>query len=80
MTPQEIFEYKNSWAPGYKVQVDVDSDVWGKNWCRKRLQRYKWSFKKFSEPDDSHTFQFENFADAFLFKTDYMEHNPNFYQ
>jgi nuclear transport factor 2 (NTF2) superfamily protein len=79
MTPQELFEYKKSWLPGYNVQVDFDSDVWGKDWCRKRLERHQWSFDKYTMPDDSHTFSFENEDDADDFFRSYIEHNPDFY-
>ena len=78
MTPQEINEYKLSWRPGYSVQVDMDSDVWGKDFCRRKLMRQEWSFNKHTRPDDSHTFSFaqEEFAEVFLIA--YNQHNPKF--
>jgi len=78
MTPQEIHEYKLRWKPGYAVQVDCDSDVWGKDFCRKHLDRHQWSFDKYSRPDDSHTFSFETFSVADQFFKAYNQHNPRF--
>jgi hypothetical protein len=78
-TPQEISDYKRSWADdSYNVQVDMDSDIWGKDWCRKNIERWEWSFDKFSRPDDSHTFKFEYELDAKNFLEDYSRHNPRF--
>jgi hypothetical protein len=78
MTPQEIFEYKNSWKPGYRVQVDIDSDVWGKDYCRKHLGRHEWTFDQYTRPDDSHTFAFEKKEVALQFFQAYNKHNPKF--
>ena len=33
MTPQEIFEYKQRWRPGYVVDVHSDLDIQCKDWC-----------------------------------------------
>ena len=79
-TPQQISDYKRKWMQetAFEVQVDVDSDVWGKDWCRKRLDRIDWSFDKFTRPDDSHTFSFHYAGDAMAFLTDYENHNPRF--
>ena len=78
MTPQEVFEYKNAWKPGYSVQVDIDSHVWGKDYCRKHLERHEWTFDKYTRPDDSHTFAFEKKEVANLFFEAYNIHNPKF--
>ena len=79
MTPLEIHDYKQKWRPGYAVQVDMDSDFWGKIFCREHTERHKWSFRKHTLPDDSHTFYFEDedFAQRFLFE--YNKHNPRFH-
>lgn len=65
-TPQEIFEYKQSWLPGISVPIHSDLDVQGKTWCRKNLQRYQWSVTTWTAPYE-HTFHFENqdAADSF---------------
>ena len=78
MTPQETFEYKQRGKPGYSVQVDIDSDWWGKTYCRKHLQRYEWTFAKYTRPDDSHTFAFEQKEFAEKFFQAYNQHNPKF--
>ena len=78
MTPLEISEYKMRWRPGYSVQVDMDSDVWGKDYCRKNLERQEWTFDKHTRPDDSHTFAFEQKEVALQFLQVYNEHNPKF--
>jgi hypothetical protein len=78
MTPQELNDYKMRWRPGYKVQVDVDSDVWGKNYCRKHVERHQWTFDKHTYPDDSHTFAFEQLEVALVFLKSYNIHNPKF--
>ena len=80
MTPQELFEYKRKWlseSPS-RVQVDVDSHIWGKDWCRKKLERHHWSFDKYTQPDDSHTFSFEYRETAEQFVNAYREYNPRF--
>jgi hypothetical protein len=79
-TPQEIFEYKREWLnqTAYEVQVDMDSDVWGKDWCRRNVERIDWTFDKHTRPDDSHTFSFKEETVAEEFLSAYREHNPRF--
>lgn len=78
MTPQEMFEYKLRWKPGYSVQVDIDSHIWGKDYCRKLLGRHEWTFDKFTRPDDSHTFSFESKDFAQQFLEAYNKVNPKY--
>jgi len=59
MTPQEIFEYKNAWKPGYQVDVHSDLDVQCKNWCRSNLNRWEWSMDTYTHVY-SHSFYFEH--------------------
>ena len=59
MSPQEISDYKLKWGSGCEVQVDMDSDGWGKDFCRQNFNPQNWSFHKHTFPDDSHTFYFE---------------------
>ena len=59
MTPQEIFEYKNSWKPGFAVDVHSDLDVQCKDWCRKNLNRWEWSMSLHTDVY-RHTFYFES--------------------
>lgn len=76
MTPQEMFEYKTRWKSNNpsKVIVDIDSDVWGKDWCRDNIQRHEWSFDSFAFPDDSHLFYFEHKQHADNFLEAYIEY------
>lgn len=72
MTPQEISEYKNSWKPGYSVDVHSDLDVQCKDWCRKNLNRWEWSMNTYTDVY-SHTFCFEQEAHAEQFKQKFHE-------
>lgn len=67
MTPQEIFEYKNRWKPGYTVSVHSDRDIECKEWCRRNLMRWEWSMEVYTDVYE-HTFYFEKPALATLFK------------
>ena len=78
MTPIEISEYKMRWRPGYSVQVDMDMDWWGKDYCRKHIERHQWTFDKHTRPDDSHTFGFEQKEFAQQFYQAYSKLNPRF--
>ena len=70
MTPQEIFEYKMRWAPGYIVPVHSDKDWECKQWCRKNIERHKWSFDSFTDVYE-HTFRFETKHDASMFRNEF---------
>lgn len=78
MTPQEMSDYKQKWKPGFTVQVDTDSDVWGKNFCKKHYKRETWGFSPFTMPDDSHSFLFEDLVQAIEFLAEYEQHNDSF--
>jgi hypothetical protein len=67
MTPQEIFEYKNAWKPGYQVDVHSDLDVQCKSWCRGNLNRWEWSMDTYTDVY-SHSFYFEEEQAAAEFK------------
>ena len=60
-TPQEIFEYKQKWLKDnpYSVRLHSDLDVRGKDWCRKHLERHKWSMDTYTNVYE-HTFNFED--------------------
>lgn len=71
-TPQEIFDYKCHWKPdAYVSVVGQYHDVWAKDWCRKNLERYQWSFEKYAYPDDSHLVLFEKAGAYESFTNDY---------
>jgi len=59
MTPQEIFEYKQRWLPGYAVRLHSDLDWKGKDWCRRRIPREAWSMTTWTNVYE-HTFYFES--------------------
>ena len=68
MTPQEIFEYKNTWKlQGFQVDVHSDLDVQCKDWCRKNLNRWEWSMDSYTDVY-SHSFYFEEEQAADEFK------------
>jgi hypothetical protein len=58
MTPQEIFEYKINWRPGFSVDVHSDLVVQCKDWCRRNLNRWEWSMDTYTNVY-SHTYFFE---------------------
>jgi hypothetical protein len=58
MTPQEQFDYKNSWKPGHSVRLHSDLDTRGKEWCRRNCERHQWSFTTYTNVYE-HTFHFE---------------------
>jgi hypothetical protein len=59
MTPIEIDDYKTTWLKNaHVVQVNEDLDVDGKSWCRKNVERHRWSFSRYTDIYE-HTFYFE---------------------
>jgi hypothetical protein len=59
MTPNEQFDYKLSWKPGYIVRLHSDLDTQGKLWCKRKLERHQWSFTAWTN-NYEHTFHFES--------------------
>lgn len=59
MTPQEIFEYKQRWKPGYTVRIHSDITDKAKTWCRRQLERWEWSMTEWTDVYE-HTFHFED--------------------
>lgn len=70
MTPQETHDYKLKWLPGKVVRLHSDLDWKGKDWCRKNLQRHKWSFTKWTA-NYEHTFHFEDETTAEEFASEF---------
>lgn len=66
MTPQEIFEYKNNWKPGFTVRLHSDVIDRGKTYCKRICERHEWSVTTWTDVYE-HTFHFEhqNHADEF---------------
>ena len=79
ITPLQIADYKSNWSPGHTVQVDMDSDGWGKDFCKTHFEQHAWSFSKHTELDDSHTFYFEDKFAAEKFTAQYNQRNPRFH-
>jgi hypothetical protein len=69
MNPQETFEYKNRWKPGYLVKLHSDRVDLGKTWCRRNLQRHQWSMTKWTAAYE-HTFHFEDKETSQKFKVE----------
>lgn len=59
MTPQEIFEYKNAWKPGYTVRLHSDVVDRGKTWCKRHVKKHEWSVTAWTDVYE-HTFHFED--------------------
>lgn len=66
MTPQEISDYKMGWAPGFEVPIHSDHDWRAKIWCRKNVERHRWSMDTWTA-SYQHTFRFEKKKDANAF-------------
>ena len=59
MTPQEIFEYKNNWKPGYTVRLHSDVVDRGKTFCKRICEKHEWSVTTWTNVYE-HTFHFEH--------------------
>ena len=73
MTPQEISDYKLRWMPGCTVRLHSDLDTKGKDWCRRHLDRWQWSFTTYTNVYE-HTFHFEAEDDAVEFAKQWPEY------
>jgi len=58
MTPQQIFDYKNRWMPGFEVTLHSDLEREGKDWCKRLMGKESWHFKSFTNIYQ-HSFYFE---------------------
>ena len=63
MTPQEQSDYKRNWLPGHMVRLHSDLHIQGKDWCKRHVERHRWSFSSYTDVYE-HTFHFEKPADA----------------
>ena len=75
----QITDYDANWFPEHSVQVDMDSDGWGKDFCKTHFEQHAWSFSKHTEPDDSRTFYFKDKVSAEKFVTGYIQRNHRFH-
>ena len=67
MTPQEVFDYKNKWKPGYTVRLHSDLTSEGKAFCKGQCKQHEWSFTQWTD-NYEHTFHFEHAEPAKKFK------------
>ena len=70
MTPQEQFEYKLKWKPGYSVRLHSDLVDRGKDWCRRHTERHQWSMSEWTDVYE-HTFHFEHEIVALKFQAEF---------
>ena len=70
MTPQEQFEYKLKWKPGYSVRLHSDLVDRGKDWCRRHAERHQWSMSEWTDVYE-HTFHFEYEIAALKFQAEF---------
>ena len=65
MTPQEIFDYKLKWMPGYTVPIHSDLRSEGVKWCKK-LDHHEWNHTKYTDVyEDSFYFESKNIGQQF---------------
>jgi len=72
MTPQEIFEYKQRWMPGYAVRIHSDLRNRAIDYCKINLRQHQWKHREYTDVYE-HTFYFENELDAKTFETNFEE-------
>ena len=63
-TPQDIFEYKQTWkSDAFLVDVPVDYEWSADHWCKVVLMKHKWNKTKNIAPY-YHRYEFEELIDA----------------
>lgn len=67
MKPVEIFEYKQSWKPGYTVRLHSDLRRNGKDYCKTQMMQQQWDITTYTNVYED-TFHFEYLQDAKMFK------------
>ena len=70
MSPQEIFEYKMRWCPGFEVRVHSDLEWKTKDWCRKYLKQHEWKMLSYTNVYE-HSFYFELEENANKFQEEF---------
>ena len=67
-TPQDIFEYKNTWKwTATKVDIRGNLSI-AQRWCKTNCFHQDFEIQKYANPDDSHAVYFKNPEEAMLFK------------
>ena len=70
MTPQEQFEYKLGWMPGYQVRIHSDLDWKAKQWCKRMLEPKDVGYTTFTDVYE-HTFHFKDIMAAQNFEMEF---------
>ena len=66
LTPQEVFEYKNKWKPGYTVRLHSDLRSQGKEFCKVQMFKHQWDMTKWTNVyEDTFHFEYKQDADSF---------------
>ena len=76
MTPQEIFEYKLKWKPGYEVKLHSDLRRQAIDYCKIQMFKQQWDIVKFTNVYED-TFVFEYRQDAQSFANHFKEYTIN---
>lgn len=63
MTPQEIFDYKIKWMPGYSVTIHSDLRSPATQWCKLWMNPIHWKHIKHTDVYQD-TFHFAKLAQA----------------
>ena len=67
-TPQDIFEYKNTWK-WKATKIDIRGRLsFAQRWCKTNCFHQDFEIQKYANPDDSHAIYFKNPEEAMLFK------------
>ena len=72
MTPQEIFDHKNSWRPGVKIQIHSDCESRAREWCKTNLQTQQWHVLEYTDVY-AHTFCFEHANHSVEFQREFTD-------
>ena len=73
LTPQEIFEYKTKWEPGYTVRLHSDLRSQGKEFCKVQMFKHQWDINEYTNVYED-TFMFEYKQDANSFAAQWPEY------
>jgi len=59
MTPQEIWDHKRKWMPGYEVVVHSDLRDRAEGWCKRNLDKQEYHIVPYTHVY-AYTYRFEN--------------------
>jgi hypothetical protein len=69
-TPQEIFDYRLKWRPGYQVIVHSDLRDHAKDWCKINVEKHKYIIKNWTHIY-AFTYCFEQKEIAYQFEKEF---------